>query len=104
MGVVAFYTIAFHHNFMTAFGILGHNPFMALIADFVRIFVQQLSMGRGMRVMTFCAFSRLHGGMDKWIFELFLEGVMAFQTEFPLGARFQLEFVLLRISQPKKPE
>jgi hypothetical protein len=40
MRVMAFYTIAIHHNFMTAFGILGDNSFMALIADFVRIFVQ----------------------------------------------------------------
>jgi hypothetical protein len=40
MGVVAFNTIAIHHNFMTAFGILGHNSFMALIAYFVRIFVE----------------------------------------------------------------
>jgi hypothetical protein len=32
--------------------------------------------------------------MDKWIFELFLESIVAFETEFPLGARLQLEFVL----------
>ena len=51
-----------------------------------------------MRIMTFCAFSRLYGGMDKWVFELFLEGVMAFETEFPLGTRFQLEFILLPIN------
>jgi hypothetical protein len=38
VGIMAFYTIAFHHNFMTAFGILGYNSFMALIAYFVRIF------------------------------------------------------------------
>jgi hypothetical protein len=40
-----------------------------------------------MRVMTFCAFSRFYGGMDKWVFKLFFEGLMAFETEFPLGAR-----------------
>ena len=40
MGVVAFYTIAIHHYFMAAFGILGYNSFVALIAYFVRIFVQ----------------------------------------------------------------
>ncbi len=101
MGVMAFYAIAFHHNFMNALWILGHNPFMALIADFVWIFVQQLSMRGRMRIMTFRAFSRLHGGMDKWILELFLEGIMTFQTEFPLGARFQLEFILLPISRRK---
>jgi hypothetical protein len=32
--------------------------------------------------------------MDKWIFEFFLEGIMAFQTELSLGIRFQLEFIL----------
>ncbi len=74
MGVVALYAIAFHNNFMTAFGILGYNPFMALIADLVRIFIQQFSVGRRMRIMAFCAFSRLHRGMDKWVFELFLKG------------------------------
>ena len=67
---------------------------MALIADFVWVFVQQLSMRRRMRIMTFRAFSRLHWGMHKRIFELFLEGIMALQTEFPLGARFQFKFIL----------
>jgi hypothetical protein len=102
MGVMAFYTIAFHHNFVTAFGVLGYNSFMTLIADFVWIFAEQFSVGRRMRVMTFCAFSRLYGGMNKWVLELFLEGVMAFETEFPLGTRFQLEFVLLPVSCRKK--
>jgi hypothetical protein len=45
-------------------------------------------MGGRMRIMTFRAFSRLYGGMDKWILEFFLEGIVAFKTEFPLGARF----------------
>ena len=98
VGIVAFYTIAFHHNFMTAFGIFRHDPFMTLIADLVWILAQQLSMGRGMRVMAFGAFSGFHRSMDKWIFKFFLEGIMAFETEFPLGARFQLEFILLPIS------
>jgi len=40
MGVVAFYTIALHHDFMVAFGIRGDNSFVALTAYFVRIFVQ----------------------------------------------------------------
>jgi len=55
-------------------------------------------MRGGMRMMTFRTFSRLHGGVDKWVFELFLERIMAFEAEFPLSARFQLEFVLLPIS------
>jgi len=101
VGIVAFYTIAFHHNFMTAFGIFRHDPFMTLIADLVWILAQQLSMGRGMRVMAFGAFSGFHRSMDKWIFKFFLEGIMAFETEFPLGARFQLEFIL-PISHSKK--
>jgi hypothetical protein len=42
--------------------------------------------------------------MDKWIFEFFLEGIMAFQTEFPLGARFQLEFILLRRTYRKNQQ
>ena len=80
MGVVAFYTIAFHDNFMTAFGILRHNPFMTFIADFVRIFAQQLSVGRGVRVMTFRAFSRLYRSVHKRIFEFFLKIVMTPQA------------------------
>ena len=40
MGVVAFYTIPLHHHLMAAFRILRHDPFMALITDFVWIFVQ----------------------------------------------------------------
>jgi len=40
MGIMTLYTIAFHHNFMTALWIFRHDPFMTLIADFVRIFVQ----------------------------------------------------------------
>jgi len=98
MRVVAFYAIAFHYYPMDAFWILRHNPFMALIADFVRIFVQQFPVGSSMSIMAFRAFSRLHGSMDKWVFELFLERIMTFKTEFPLGAGFQLEFVLLPIS------
>jgi hypothetical protein len=40
MGIMALYTIAFHDNFMTAFGVFRHNPLMTLIADFVWIIVQ----------------------------------------------------------------
>jgi hypothetical protein len=65
MGVVAFYTIPIHHYFMAAFGILGHNSFVALNAYFVRIFAEQFSVGRGMRVMTLRTFSRLDGSMNK---------------------------------------
>jgi len=53
MRVVAFYTIALDNNFMTAFRVLRYNAFMALQADFIRIFVQQLPVGGSMRVMTF---------------------------------------------------
>ena len=98
VGVMALYTIAFHDYFMTAFWIFRHDPFMAFVADSVWVLAQQLSMGRGMRVMAFAAFSGFHGSMDVLIFQLFLEGVMAFETEFPLSARFQLESVLLPIS------
>ena len=38
--IMALYAIAFHNHFMNAFGILSHDPFMALIAYFVRIFVK----------------------------------------------------------------
>ena len=53
MGVVALHAVAFHNNFMSTFGILWYDPFMALRADFVGIFIQELSMDRGMRVMAF---------------------------------------------------
>jgi hypothetical protein len=80
MRIMALYTIAFHHNFMTAPGILGDDPSMTLIADLVRIFIQQLSVGRGVRIMAFCALSRLHRSVHKWILELFLKSVVAAQT------------------------
>jgi hypothetical protein len=94
MGIVALYTIAFHHHFMTAFRIFRHDPFMALVADFVRIFVQQLSMGRGVRIMTFRAFSRLHRSVHKWIFELFFKVIVTVQAQLSLGIRFESEFIL----------
>jgi hypothetical protein len=50
---MTFYTIPLHGDFMTGFGILGDNPFVALITNFVHIFIQQFSMGSGMRVMAF---------------------------------------------------
>jgi len=53
VGIVAFYTMTLYHNFMTAFWILRHNGFMALVTNPARIFIQQLPMGGGMRVMTF---------------------------------------------------
>jgi len=45
-------------------------------------------------MMTLRAISHLHGGVNKWVLELLLEGIMALEAEFPLGTRFQLEFVL----------
>jgi hypothetical protein len=98
MRVVAFYAIAFHHHFMTAFGILGYDPFMTFITDLIGIFVEQLPVRGRMRVMTFRAFSGFHRGMNKWIFQLFLKGIVAFQTEFPLGARFEFKLIL-RVSK-----
>jgi hypothetical protein len=73
---------------MNAFGIFEQNPFVALITNFVRIFIQQLSMRSGMRVMTFCTFSRFDRGMDEWIFELLLKIVMTAQAELSLCIRF----------------
>jgi hypothetical protein len=40
VGVMAFYTIAFYNNLMTASRILRHDSFMALKTDLIRIFVQ----------------------------------------------------------------
>jgi hypothetical protein len=37
--------------------------------------------------------------MDKRVLELFLEGVMAFETELSLGIRFQLEFILRKYNR-----
>jgi hypothetical protein len=53
MGVVTFHAIPLHNNFMTAFGVLGYDPFMALAADLVRIFIQQLPMRSCVRIMAF---------------------------------------------------
>jgi hypothetical protein len=53
MRVVTFYAIAFYYHFMTAFGTLGDDSFMTLVTDLVGVFVQQLPVRRGMRVMTF---------------------------------------------------
>jgi hypothetical protein len=50
---MALYTIPFHHNFMAALRILGRDSFMALAADLVRIFIQQLPVRSCMRVVTF---------------------------------------------------
>ncbi len=94
MGVVALDAIALHDDLMDTFGILRHNPFMTLITDFVWVRIQQPSMRRVMGIMTFRAFPFFYGRVDKLAFELFLEGIMTFQAEFPLSARFQLEFVL----------
>jgi hypothetical protein len=94
MGIMALYTIAFHYNFVAALGIFRHDPFMTFIADFVRIFAQQLSVGRGVRIMTFRAFSRLHRSVHKWVFEFFPKMIMTPQAQLPLGIRFQLEFAL----------
>jgi hypothetical protein len=94
MGVVALYAIAPHDYLMDAFWILGHNPFMTLITDFVRVCIQQLSMRRVMGIMTFCAFPFFYGSVNKLVFELFLEIIVTLKTQFPTRARFQLEFVL----------
>jgi hypothetical protein len=67
---------------------------MTFIADFVRIFAQQLSVGRGVRIMTFRAFSRLYRSVHKWVFEFFPKIIMTPQAQLPLGIRFQLEFAL----------
>jgi hypothetical protein len=87
---MAFYTIPLHHHLMTALGIFGDNVFVTLITNFVRIFIQQLSMGSGMRVMAFRTLSRFYRGMDKWIFELFFKIVVAAQTELPFASGFNL--------------
>jgi hypothetical protein len=57
MGVVTLHAIPIHHNFMTAFGILRHDLLMTLIADLVRIFVQQLSMRGCVRIVALRAIS-----------------------------------------------
>src|SRR4030042_6729614 len=47
VGIMAFYAISLHDDFMAAFGIFGHNSFMAFGADLARILIQQLPMGSG---------------------------------------------------------
>jgi hypothetical protein len=94
MGIVTSNTISLRRHFMNAFRVLGHNPFMALIADFVRILVQQLSMRGGMRIMTSCAFSRFHRGMHKLILEFLLKLIMATQAQLALSIGLEFEFIL----------
>lgn len=94
MRVVAFHTIPFHHSFMNAFGILRHNPLMALHADFVRVYIEQLSVRRSMRIVTGCAFTRFHGSMHELVFELFLKRVMAAQTQLSFCIGFEFELAL----------
>ena len=74
---------------------------MALETDLIHIFVQQLAMRRRMGVMAFRTIAALHRGMDKPAIEFFLEPIMALQTEFSRGSRFQLVLVLLRKNQRK---
>jgi hypothetical protein len=87
MRVVAFYTIAFDNNFVTASWVLRHKAFMALQADLIRILVQQFPVGGSMRAMTFCTFSAFYRSMYKLAFELLSKSIMTIKAQLPFGIR-----------------
>jgi hypothetical protein len=53
MGIVTFHTVSFPNGFMTAFGILRQNFFVAFITNLIDFFVQKFPVRSRMGVMAF---------------------------------------------------
>jgi hypothetical protein len=98
MRVVTLITIAFDHNLVGAACVLWQHLFVAFGAKLCGVRGQQIFLGRRMRNMASGTFPFFQKWMHITTLESFLKGLMTFQTYFPFGAGFKLEFTL-RISR-----
>ena len=99
VGIVAFHAVSFQRRLVDAPRLLRDHRPVTLEADFARLILEQLSVGRRVGVVT----SRTLPGLDRGVYKLSFQGILkivvAVETPFPARIGLQLELVL-RLGDP----
>jgi hypothetical protein len=98
MRVVTLITIGFDHNLVGAACVLWQLLLVAFVAKLCGVRGQQIFLGRRMRNMASGTFPLFQKWMHITTLESLFKGLMTFQTYFPFGTGFELEFTF-RISR-----